>query len=94
MINFKEEIAKAISKITNIEEKELASYIEIPPNSELGDYAFPCFKLAKALRKAPPMIAEEIKEKIDIDETVIEKIEIVGGYLNIVQVILDKVKML
>ncbi len=83
MINFKSEIAKAISKITNIEEKELASYIEIPPNSDLGDYAFPCFKLAKALRKAPPMIAQEIKEQIDIAENLIEKIDIVGGYLNI-----------
>jgi len=83
MINFKTEIAKAISKITEIEVKELESYIEIPPNSDLGDYAFPCFKLAKALRKAPPMIAHEIKEKIDLDENLIEKIDIVGGYLNI-----------
>jgi len=83
MINFKAEIAKAIAKITKIDEKELESYIEIPPNSDLGDYAFPCFKLAKALRKAPPMIAEEIKDKIDIDECLIEKIDIVGGYLNI-----------
>ena len=83
MIDFKKEIAKAISKITNIDEIELASYIEIPPNSDLGDYAFPCFKLAKALRKAPPAIAEEIKKQIDLDENLIEKIEIVGGYLNI-----------
>ena len=83
MINFKKEIAKSISEITNIEEKELESYIEIPPNSDLGDYAFPCFKLAKTLRKAPPAIAEEIKENIHVDENIIEKIEIVGGYLNI-----------
>lgn len=83
MINFKLEIAKAISKITNINENELVSYIEIPPNSDLGDYAFPCFKLAKALRKAPPVIAQEIKNQIDLDENIIEKIEIVGGYLNI-----------
>lgn len=83
MINFKLEIAKAISKITNINENELVSYIEIPPNSDLGDYAFPCFKLAKALRKAPPVIAQEIKDQIDLDENIIEKIEIVGGYLNI-----------
>ena len=83
MINFKSEIAKAISKITNIDEIELASYIEIPPNSDLGDYAFPCFKLAKALRKAPPAIAQEIKEQIDLDEKLIEKIDIVGGYINI-----------
>ena len=83
MIDFKNEIAKAISKITNIDIDELVSYIEIPPNSDLGDYAFPCFRLAKALRKAPPEIAEEIKEQIEIDESIIEKIEIVGGYLNI-----------
>lgn len=83
MLNFKQEIAKAISKVTDIDEKELETYIEIPPNSDLGDYAFPCFKLAKALRKAPPAIATEIKENIQIDGNIIEKIEIVGGYLNI-----------
>ena len=83
MINFKEKIAKAIAKVTNLDEKELATYIEIPPNSDLGDYAFPCFKLAKALRKAPPVIATEIKNNIEIDEKIVDKIEIVGGYLNI-----------
>ena len=83
MINFKEKIAKAIAKVTNLDEKELATYIEIPPNSDLGDYAFPCLKLAKALRKAPPVIATEIKNNIEVDEKIVEKIEIVGGYLNI-----------
>ena len=83
MIDFKSEIAKEISKVTNTDEKQLKEYIEIPPNSDLGDYAFPCFKLAKELRKAPPVIANEIKEKIKIDENIIEKIEIIGGYLNI-----------
>ncbi len=83
MINFKEKIAKEIASVTNLDEKELATYIEIPPNSDLGDFAFPCFKLAKLLRKAPPVIANEIKENIKIDEKIIEKIEIVGGYLNI-----------
>ena len=83
MINFKKEIAKAIADVTSLDEKELETYIEIPPNSDLGDFAFPCFKLAKSLKKAPPMIASEIKENIKIDEKIIEKIEIVGGYLNI-----------
>ena len=83
MINFKEKIAKEIASVTNLDEKELATYIEIPPNSDLGDFAFPCFKLAKSLRTAPPVIANEIKENIKIDEKIIEKIEIVGGYLNI-----------
>ena len=83
MINFKNEIAKAISKVTDIDVKELETYIEIPPNSDLGDYAFPCFKLAKTLRKAPPVIAAEIKENIGIDGEIIQQIDIVGGYLNI-----------
>lgn len=82
MINIKEEIAKAIATSVNLDEKELVNYIEIPPNSDLGDFAFPCFKLAKELKKAPPMIATEIKEKITIDVNLIEKIEIQGGYLN------------
>ena len=81
MINFKNEIAKQISIATGIDEKQLAEYIEIPPNKEMGDFAFPCFKLARELKKAPPMIAAEIKEKIAENEN-IEKIEIAGGYLN------------
>ena len=83
MIDFKENIAQKISEVTNIEKEELKTYIEIPPNSDLGDYAFPCFKLAKSLKKAPPVIASEIKEAIKLDDGSIEKIEIVGGYLNI-----------
>ena len=82
MINIKEEIANSIAKTVNLDERELVNYIEIPPNSDLGDYAFPCFKLAKELKKAPPMIANEIKEKIVIDENILEKVEIQGGYLN------------
>ena len=82
MIDFKQTIAKAIAEVVNIDEKELESYIEIPKDANNGDYAFPCFRLAKELKKAPPMIANDIKEKIQIDETIIEKVEVVGGYLN------------
>ena len=64
MKNFKQIIAKQISKIINIDEQELTSYIETPKDTKNGDYAFPCFRLAKELRKAPPVIANEIKEKI------------------------------
>ncbi len=81
MKNFKQIIAKQISKIIEINEKELESYIETPKDSKNGDYAFPCFRLAKELRKAPPAIANEIKEKIEPVEE-IEKIEVAGGYLN------------
>lgn len=81
MIDFKKIIGEKIASAAELDENEITSYIEIPPNTDLGDYAFPCFKLAKALRKAPPVIAAELKEKIKLDEN-IEKIEIVGGYLN------------
>ena len=82
MINFKQEIAKIISDITNIDLKEIEGYIEIPPDSNMGDYAFPCFKLAKELKKAPPVIANELKEKIDDNNEILEAVNVVGGYLN------------
>ena len=83
MINFKTEIAKEIAKAVNLDENELVNYLEVPPDSTLGDYAFPCFKLAKELKKAPPMIANDIKENISINPEIIEKIDVIGGYLNI-----------
>ena len=81
MKNFKQIIAKQISKIIDIDEQELTSYIETPKDTKNGDYAFPCFRLAKELRKAPPVIANEIKEKIELTDE-IEKVEVAGGYLN------------
>lgn len=82
MTNFKQEIAKQIAKATNLDEKELETYIEIPKDVKNGDYAFPCFRLAKELKKAPPQIANEIKDKLVIDETMIKNVEVLGGYLN------------
>ena len=55
MVNFKKIIAEKIAKVAELNIEEIESYIEIPPNQEMGDYAFPCFKLAKTLRKAPPI---------------------------------------
>lgn len=82
MIDFKDEIAKSISKAIEVDSEEIKGYIEIPPDKKMGDYAFPCFKLAKILKKAPPVIAEEIKEKIVISSEIISKFEVQGGYLN------------
>lgn len=82
MINFKNIIANAISKVVNINETEIEMSIEKPKGSENGDYAFPCFRLAKELHKAPQMIANDVKENIKVDENQITKIEVVGGYLN------------
>ena len=82
MINFKNIIAEEISKITNIEINEISKFIEVPKESENGDYAFPCFKLAKTLKKSPNLIADDLKLNINISENIVEKIEVVGGYLN------------
>lgn len=82
MKDFKMQIAEKIAEVTNIDANEIKGYIEIPKDASMGDYAFPCFSLAKSLRKAPPMIASEIKEKLDITNTDIEIVEIAGGYLN------------
>lgn len=82
MIDFKKKIAEEISKIVNIEKEEIETYIEKPIDNKNGDYAFPCFRLAKELKKAPPIIANEIKEKIELDTSIIEDVQVVGGYLN------------
>jgi len=82
MTEFKTLIAKSIAKVTDIEENEIYGYIEVPKDISNGDYSFPCFKLAKTMKKSPQQIATEIKEKISVDEEKITKIDIIGGYLN------------
>ena len=77
MIDFKQKIAQQIAKATNLLQEEIEQYIEIPTDEKMGDYAFPCFKLAKSLKKAPPMIAEELKQAISFEQELMEKIEVV-----------------
>ncbi len=77
MINFKEEIANMIGTVIDLDTNELETYIEKPKNVKNGDYAFPCFRLAKELKKAPPQIANEIKEKIEVKKETIEKMEVI-----------------
>ena len=61
MVNFKEEIAGLISReVEGLTAEEAATMVEIPQDEKMGDYAFPCFRLAKILRKAPPLIAADI----------------------------------
>ncbi|MSS43830.1 arginine--tRNA ligase [Anaerosalibacter bizertensis] len=82
MIDFKNEVVKIISGLDEkLDEKEIMSLIEVPPSYEMGDYAFPCFKLAKIFRKAPNLIAEEISNKIQ-ENSYFEKIENAGPYVN------------
>ena len=53
MIDFKQKIAEQISKTTNIPQEQIIEYIEIPADEKMGDFSFPCFKLAKELKKSP-----------------------------------------
>jgi len=80
-MDFKTEIAAALSVAANMPADELCSMLETPPNAEMGDYALPCFKLAKAMRKAPPAIAEQLKSAATFPAFV-SKAEAAGGYLN------------
>ena len=82
MVNFKEEIAKLIAEhIDGLSAEEIHGMLEVPQASNMGDYAFPCFKLAKTLRKAPPLIAADIAAKIEGSQ-LFEKVEQVNAYVN------------
>ena len=80
MLDLKEIIANEIQKVTNVE--AIYDYIEVPTNKEMGDFSLPCFKLAKELKKAPQMIATEIKNKLSISDDIVLETKVVNGYLN------------
>lgn len=82
MIDFKKEIGRLINKkFKNLNEDIIMELIEVPPTYDLGDYAMPCFRLAKELRKSPNIIAQDIAESIKGND-LFEKIENVGPYVN------------
>lgn len=82
MTDFKKKLSEVLGNaISELPQEEILSMIEVPPNSEMGDFAFPCFKLAKVFRKAPNLIAEDIKENLH-KEDFIDRIETAGAYLN------------
>lgn len=79
-MDYKKLIAEKLN-IDEIEESEVYSLIVTPPDTSLGDYAVPCFKFAKIMRKSPAIIAEELAANFKTDE-VITKVIAVNGYLN------------
>lgn len=76
----KENIARLIKKHVPLSEEQIVSLLEVPPSPELGDFAFPCFSLAKEMKKNPVQIASEIASKIK--DPSLEKVEAKGPYLN------------
>ncbi|MGL6106721.1 arginine--tRNA ligase [Romboutsia sp.] len=82
MQDFKSAIADCLKeKIEDMPLEEIVGLIEVPPNKDMGDYAFPCFKLAKVFRKAPNMIAADLADSIEAKGAV-AKVMPMGGYVN------------
>lgn len=79
-MNYKEIIAKALAQATGLPEEQLYNLLEVPPKADMGDFAFPCFTLAKTLKKAPPVIAQDLAQEMTLPE--LEKVEALGPYLN------------
>ena len=84
MKDFKDLLAKEIAKVSNIDEEKIKENLEVPKDSTNGDYAFPCFILAKELKKAPALIATELQSKIaqEINNEDIKEVTAVNGFLN------------
>ncbi|MBE5744536.1 MAG: arginine--tRNA ligase [Clostridiales bacterium] len=79
-MDYKKYIAEKL-QIEGVSSDEIYDLLALPPNTEMGDYALPCFKFAKILRKSPVMIAESLKDAVTTDE-VISEVSAVNGYLN------------
>ncbi|SCW28509.1 arginyl-tRNA synthetase [Ruminococcaceae bacterium YRB3002] len=80
-MDYKQQIADILSEKTGLDRENILKLVEIPPKQDMGDYAFPCFVLAKTLHKAPPVIASEIAPAIDVTGTPF-KVKNVGPYIN------------
>ena len=79
-MNYKNKVAELIKAHVELDIQVIENLIEIPPKPEMGDYAFPCFQLSKVMRKAPNMIAEELKSNMSREG--FERIENLGPYVN------------
>ena len=78
----KDKLAELLSgMIDGLETSDIREMIEIPPDSSMGEFAFPCFRLAKTMRKAPQMIAADLAEKLAGNEA-FSKVENVNAYVN------------
>ena len=83
MIDYKKKIAELIAadEALGMTPAEITEWIEIPADNAMGDYAFPCFRLAKTLHKAPPLIAQDVAARIE-GSGLFEKVNPVNAYVN------------
>ncbi|MCL2170744.1 MAG: arginine--tRNA ligase [Defluviitaleaceae bacterium] len=80
-MNYKHALAALISDAAGLNIDDTQSAIEIPADSAMGDFAYPCFRLAKAMKKAPPAIAADLAKTIAPPDFIAE-IKATGPYLN------------
>ncbi|TJY38977.1 arginine--tRNA ligase [Cohnella pontilimi] len=78
----KETASQWLAPCLSLPAEEIAAKLELPPKPELGDVAFPCFALAKQLRKAPPVIARELADALNETAEGV-RAETAGGYVNL-----------
>ncbi len=79
-MDFKAHIAARV-KAGELTQEEIYNMIALPPNTETGDFALPCFRLAKTMRKSPAVIAQEIAESYPKDE-IVSDVSALNGYVN------------
>ncbi len=87
-MDFRQTIAGEIGKVLgdqfgdeSLSTSDIAALLEVPPDTAMGDYAFPCFRLAKALRLAPPVISDKLKDALHAP--FLARVDSIKGYLNI-----------
>lgn len=81
MLMFKQQVATMLAPLLGWEEQRIVNALEIPPDNQMGDLAFPCFPLARELRKAPPLIAADLAARLVLP-SVVRQVSATGGYLN------------
>lgn len=79
-MDYKKIISERLKQVVDLEIEKIESLVEIPPKSDMGDFAFPCFQLSKVMRKAPNMISQELVEGINKEG--FERVEALGPYVN------------
>ncbi len=81
-MNFKQSISEILAdRIDFLDREKIEEMIEIPPDTSMGDYAFPCFRLAKEYKKSPNEIAKNLADDLRPTE-LIDEIKSIGGYVN------------
>ncbi len=78
---FEKELTQALA-VEGLTAQDVEGALETPKETKMGDICLPCFKFARTLRLAPPVIANKLLpyvQKLDF----VDRVEVVGGYLNI-----------